>query len=178
MRPRAIRKSGPNTPEGKARVSRNAVKHGLFSSEVVLQHEDLAEFEALRNKVFAELAPKAFMEEMDADEVVVGLWRLRRALRIETANMDKIYAEVLATGENLSPDDRRRRALVAIVSNRYVDNIHGYATKIRGEIQKAEQRLIYQQLSRRAGHPIPIGSLRISLPTGRSRGRPRSGTEK
>jgi len=178
MRTKVIRKSGPKTPEGKGRVSQNALKYGLFSSQVLLQNEDPVEFAAVRDKVFAELAPKGFLEEMDADEVVVGLWRLRRALQIETANMDKIYAEVLATGENLSADDRRRRALVAIVSNRYVDNIHGYATKIRHEIQKAEQRLIYQQLSRRAGHPIPIGSLRISLPTGRSRGRPTSGTEK
>lgn len=67
----------PRHPEG------NATKHGLFSSQVVLQHEDVAEFEALRQNDFAELAPEGFFfKEIYAGEVVVGLWRLWRAIEV------------------------------------------------------------------------------------------------
>jgi hypothetical protein len=38
--------TGPRTPEGKAKVSRNPEKHGLFSRQVVIEGEDAAEFDA------------------------------------------------------------------------------------------------------------------------------------
>ena len=179
MRTKTVRKAGPKTPEGRARSSQNAVTHGLFSSQVLLQHEDPDELEALRQEAYAALKPEGLFEELYADQIVAGLWRLRRAMRVETANMDRIYADVLSSGsDQLSPQDHERRGLVALLSNRYVDNIHGYATKIHQEIQRAQQQLAYQQLSRRSGQPIPFGSLRISFSTGRSRGRPAAGTEK
>ncbi len=50
----AISSTGPRTVEGKARSSRNALKHGIFAQEVVIRDgdgaEDPAEFEALLNE--------------------------------------------------------------------------------------------------------------------------------
>jgi hypothetical protein len=52
------RSRGPRTPEGKARSSRNALKHGLRAEEhVVLPDEDAAGFTALEAALIAELAP-------------------------------------------------------------------------------------------------------------------------
>ena len=39
--------TGPRTPEGKAKVSRNAEKRGLFSRHAVIEGEDAAEFDTL-----------------------------------------------------------------------------------------------------------------------------------
>lgn len=92
--------------------------------------------------------------------------------------MDKIYAEVYATGENFSDEDRHRRALVATLSNRYVTFIREHATAFDRDLRRAKQDLAYQQASRRAGGiPIPHGTLRVSVTTGREPGRPKSGTE-
>jgi hypothetical protein len=36
----ALKSTGPKTPEGKAAVSLNALKHGLLSQEILLPRED------------------------------------------------------------------------------------------------------------------------------------------
>lgn len=173
MRPKIIRKPGPKTPEAKARSSLNAIKHGLHSSQALLRDEDPAELEHLRLELFAELKPVGYLQELYADIAVTAAWRIRRAIQVETANMDKIYAEVYAIGENLSDEDRRKRALVATFSNRYVDFIREHIAAFHRDLCRARQELAYLQASSKTGEPIPFGSLRVSLSTGRPRGRPR-----
>jgi len=172
MRTRTVRKSGPKTPEGKARSAQNALKHGLFSRRVLLKDEDPAELEALRIAVFAEEKPIGYLEEMHTDRVVAAVWRMLRAVQVETANMDKIYAEVYATGEGFSQEERHLRALVATFSNRYVQYIREHAAAFDRDLRRAKQDLAYQQLSRQAGGaPVPVGAARIYITTGRPRGR-------
>jgi hypothetical protein len=49
---------GPRTPEGKARSSQDALKHGMRAQKyVVLPEEDGAEFAELEAALIAELAP-------------------------------------------------------------------------------------------------------------------------
>lgn len=86
MRRKIIRKSGPKTPEGKARSSQNALKHGLFSSQALLQDEVAAELEEIRRQVFAAFNPQGYFEELYADRAVLAVWRLRRAVQVETAS--------------------------------------------------------------------------------------------
>jgi hypothetical protein len=45
--------TGPKTDEGKAAVSQNAVKHGLFA-ESVIEGENEADYEAFHDKMLAE----------------------------------------------------------------------------------------------------------------------------
>ena len=75
---------GPNTPEGKACSSQNALKHGMRAEKhVVLPDEDAAEFAALEAALVAELAPTGLLQAMLARRVAVAAWRLARADRIE-----------------------------------------------------------------------------------------------
>lgn len=39
---------GPKTEDGKAVVAKNALKHGIFSKQIVLEEESKKEFEAQR----------------------------------------------------------------------------------------------------------------------------------
>jgi hypothetical protein len=48
-RANGAKSKGPATPEGRARASRNSLRHGLSSEIVVLPHEDRAHFEQLRD---------------------------------------------------------------------------------------------------------------------------------
>jgi len=81
----ARRSTGPKTPEGKAVVRLNAVRHGLLAREVVLPGEDADAFEDLWNRVRADLSPVGPIEELLVDHIVNAMWRLRRLVRAETA---------------------------------------------------------------------------------------------
>jgi hypothetical protein len=80
---------GPVTPEGKARSSRNAIKHGLNSRVVVLPHEDRASFEHLRTSYLDRFQP-ANQPEADLVETMASArWRLNRLVAIETKLFEK-----------------------------------------------------------------------------------------
>jgi hypothetical protein len=81
------RKAGVKTPEGKAIVKYNALKHGLLAKEVVITvgegAEDPEEFNALVEDLKTQLAPAGTLEEILVEKVAVAYWRLRRAYRYE-----------------------------------------------------------------------------------------------
>ncbi len=103
-RSNAQKSTGPRTPEGKAAVAQNAVKHGFLAQEVVIKGEDAEEFEFYREGMLAELAPAGFVETMLAERIVSLSWRLRRAERLQVAAFDKVQKkdEPLPT---LKPED-------------------------------------------------------------------------
>jgi hypothetical protein len=89
-RQNAKKSTGPKTAEGKATVSKNAVKHGLFADSVVTGETE-AEYAAFRGELLAELDPRGVMELLLAERVVSLWWRLRRAERMQNqAIEDKI----------------------------------------------------------------------------------------
>jgi len=79
--------NGPQTPHGKARSARNALKHGLLARDVVINGPDLAEtqadFDALLTDLMSELQPRTLIEETLVERIATGYWRLRRAQRFE-----------------------------------------------------------------------------------------------
>ena len=75
--------TGPRTAKGKARSSRNALKHGLTAGEVLLPTEEAGEFAAFSEGLRASLAPVGELESMLAERIVVSAWRWRRVLRLE-----------------------------------------------------------------------------------------------
>jgi hypothetical protein len=89
-RKNAQKSTGPKTAEGKAAVSQNAIKHGLFTDSVVTGETE-AEYEAFHAELLAELAPRGVVELLLAERVVSLWWRLRRAERMQNqAIEDKI----------------------------------------------------------------------------------------
>jgi hypothetical protein len=87
----AQRSTGPRTPEGKAVVSQNAVKHGLLAREAVSKGEDPGEFEFYRDQMLGELAPVGSVESVLAERVVSLSWRLQRAERLQGAAFDSLH---------------------------------------------------------------------------------------
>ena len=75
--------TGPQTPEGKARVSQNALQHGLTSARVVVRQDEREEFEALRGSLAAELDPQGAIESLTFDELLHAAWNLKRFRRLE-----------------------------------------------------------------------------------------------
>jgi len=80
-------KGGVKTPEGKAIVKYNALKHGLLAKEVVITTgdggENPEEFNALLQALQTQLKPEGTLEEMLVEKIAVAYWRLRRACKYE-----------------------------------------------------------------------------------------------
>ena len=79
----ALKSTGPKTPEGKAIVSANAVKHGLRAQHTVIDGESWTEFNEFRDELVRHFAPVGFLEQLLTDRFIAASWRLRRAIRIE-----------------------------------------------------------------------------------------------
>ena len=86
-----VKKMGPRTPRGKAASSKNARKHGLTSKDALIPEESVKEFQALRTQLGETLQPVGALEKELVERVLMCMWRLRRAYRVETS----IYADKL-----------------------------------------------------------------------------------
>jgi hypothetical protein len=89
----ALVSTGPVTPEGKAIVSQNAVKHGIFAKDLIITtgdgKEDAQEYRELLDGLIISLNPVGQMECLLVEKISVDYWRLRRVLRFETGSIRK-----------------------------------------------------------------------------------------
>jgi len=79
----AQKSTGPKTPEGKAAVRLNALRHGLLSKEVLLPGEDGEALGELGERLGTELQPVGELENLLVDRIVAAVWRLGRLGRVE-----------------------------------------------------------------------------------------------
>jgi len=100
----AEKSTGPQTAEGKAVVSQNAVKHGLFAAKAVISGEDPADYELYRDKYLAELAPAGMLESVLAERIVSLSWRLQRAERIQ----NEVFDDMIGRKVTNNPARRER----------------------------------------------------------------------
>jgi len=84
-RDNATKSTGPRTEEGKARVSQNALKHGLLASNAVLPGEDPAEFDAQLAALQHAIRPHDALEHELVRQLADAQWRMRRLSRLESA---------------------------------------------------------------------------------------------
>lgn len=87
----ARQSTGPRTPKGRAVAKMNALKHGILSTQVLVQgpnfSESRREFLELHRRFHDDLQPVGPVEEMLVDQIVTAHWRLRRALMAEAGEI-------------------------------------------------------------------------------------------
>ena len=98
--------TGPRTEHGKLASSRNASRHGLTGTQIVMPGEDAELYEDLRQGMHDGYQPANDPERVLVDQIAASSWRLTRALRVETAFLTK-----LAEGSD-SPDAAIAAALL------------------------------------------------------------------
>ncbi len=86
----AQKSTGPRTPQGKAAVSQNAVKHGLSTDRTVIKSESQEAFDLHRTQLLDELAPQTPIESMLAERIASVSWRLRRAENFQNHTIDAL----------------------------------------------------------------------------------------
>ena len=98
----AKRSTGPRTKRGKATVSANAIKHGVFAHPVLAQgflardgvlrsalaDESIDEFRDFLARLNEALAPRDALDAMLVEKMALALWRYRRLRRYERSKVD------------------------------------------------------------------------------------------
>src|SRR6266571_827018 len=74
----ALKSTGPRTPEAKAAVRMNSLRHGLRARTVVLPAENPEEFHQLCNDLEAEWQPQSRTEQFYVEQMAVSQWKLTR----------------------------------------------------------------------------------------------------
>ncbi|HUL87393.1 MAG TPA: hypothetical protein VLU23_04320 [Pseudolabrys sp.] len=83
-RENARNSTGPKTERGKRRSSRNAFRHGLTAETIIDVLENVADYKALAKAIYADYRPRTNFELQLIARLVSLLWRLRRAIAIES----------------------------------------------------------------------------------------------
>jgi hypothetical protein len=100
-RENAKRSSGPRTPEGKARSSRNAVKHGFrASSFAVVRLEELDEVEKLKADAVACYRPVNSQELVAVERIAMAQQQIFRGARLDAGMFTSALNEVLDRTNN------------------------------------------------------------------------------
>jgi hypothetical protein len=142
-----LRSTGPRTAKGKAVSRMNVVKHGILSTEVVVQglrvQEREDEFQALRERCWQSLAPVGPVEEMLVDRIVTAQWRLRRALMAETGEIVLSVDGGLRRRANREPlplgifmDKRRDAAEQMEKSTQGLDYLKAVLRSVREDVER------------------------------------------
>jgi len=83
-RKNALHSTGPKTKRGKRYSRRNALKHGLYSSELLASAEDQPEFGELRGELMSQYQPATTMQWLAFDNIHHCCWRCKLAARLES----------------------------------------------------------------------------------------------
>jgi hypothetical protein len=132
-----VSKSGPKTPEGKARVSRNAIKHGLLAKTVVLEGENRQLFRKLLTEFMDEFQPATAVERALVETLAVTRWRQLRLWGIEKAGLTHQMAN-----QDQSIEDEATRAALAFQSQmRSLELLNRYEARYDRQFNRALVRL-------------------------------------
>jgi hypothetical protein len=75
--------TGPRTPAGKLASSRNSLKHGLASAQLIIPGEDPAAFDALFSALLDEHQPANATEDLLVQQIAQAYWLTQRAIRFQ-----------------------------------------------------------------------------------------------
>ena len=103
----AKKSTGPRTEEGKTRVAKNALKHGLLARDTVLPGEDPAEFDSQLLALEADIQPANSLEFELVRQIANAQWRMRRLTRLETGFIAAAVAEKRRLTEKYRPENLR-----------------------------------------------------------------------
>jgi hypothetical protein len=160
-RENAQKSTGPVTAEGKAAVSQNAVKHGLFAVQDVVTTESQAEFDAMREQMLADLAPAGAVESVLAQRVISLVWRLKRAETMQTQAVEEmveshIIHEQVSLGRQKPKDPRYAPEYLVLgriakrdwSASRLIERLFEYERRIENSLYKTIAKLRALQVMR------------------------------
>ena len=142
----AVHSKGPNSEEGKAASSKNSLKHGLLSRNVLLPDEDAEAFAQLSERFMAALGPVGELELVLVDRIIALIWRLRRLGEIEAGIWTDAKIDDDTLGVAFVRDSANANAL---------SKLSRYETSMERSFYKALHELERRQAARQ-GKDVPV----------------------
>lgn len=99
-------KGGPRTDSGKLASSKNSLKHGMCSREIVLPGEDLEGFESMVDEFEKDHRPATATEVVLVHNLAKFQWLMNRAIRLQERafldpeNIDTRFLELMLRYQN------------------------------------------------------------------------------
>jgi hypothetical protein len=137
-RANGARSRGPRTPEGKARSSVNAIRHGLLSKTTVLENEDEDSFQKLVGHYIERFSPVGQVDFDMIEEMTHSYWLLRRAWAIQTRMMDDAMRHQPARDEL----GRITAAFRELAAGPELALLHRYETSLHRMYQRSLHNLL------------------------------------
>ena len=171
---------GPTTEEGRARSSRNALRHGLAAPalppvSIVLPTESPEDYETLLNSYLDEFAPAGLLETELVETMAAARWRLRRIATIETRiltnEMDRLAEYIDRAFTDLehdpTPDDRLAWTFHRIADKPGLSLLLRYEGTLDRSFARAFKQLQHLQSVRNRPQPNePKPAASLALPRG------------
>ncbi len=136
--------TGPNTAEGKAKSSLNAVKTGLTGRTVVLPTDDAQAYREHVARHFARLAPATDQEHTLVQFIADTEWRLLRIAPLE-ASLYALGRRELAHTVADEPDPVNREALlignIFVIYRRDLNNLALQERRLRSQYKADSEKL-------------------------------------
>ena len=143
--------TGATTPEGQARSSMNALKHGLTGKTIVLPNEDHAAYQHQFDSFITAYKPATDDELRLVQSIVDCLWRIDRIMNLETALLLKGHIECAAKFEDRTAFERSHliNAEAYVKYERQMRNLHIQEARLRRTMEKDTIELKRLQAARR-----------------------------
>ncbi|HEY6341494.1 MAG TPA: hypothetical protein VIY49_08390 [Bryobacteraceae bacterium] len=149
-RQNASHSTGPVTPEGRRRVSLNALRHGLTGQTVVLPSEDLAAYQKHCGEFHTELKPQGLIESKCVQTIADTYWRLDRIRAMENSLFGLAVSQETET--EISPDPLIHCALAQAKSLEHhadlLTRLSLYEHRLNRTLEKAKDELKLLQQER------------------------------
>src|ERR1700728_253267 len=154
----AEKSRGATSPEGKARSSMNALRHGLTARVVVLPTEDMDAYQAFSKEMVDSLDAQTPLERQFAQTVVDNQWRINRIRSIEDGMLGMGHWE--AAGDFDCPSTEIHSAMTAArafrADSQSFVNLSIYEQRLHRSLKEALRQLRELQTERRALHKAEL----------------------
>ena len=141
-------RGGPQTPQGKAASSRNAVKHSLSGQAIAVTGEDAHVYEETLRDLRTDHRPRTAIEDQCIEMMAHAYWKTNRCARLEKSLWELATAE--ATAETSSFHKMAAAFLVDSALSKALDKIARYQAEARRAFHQAAATLRKQQQIGRA----------------------------
>jgi hypothetical protein len=135
----ALKSTGPKTKDGKVTASKNATRHGIFSTAPIIKGETKEQWESFLQAFLDTHEPVGIHEMALVHRIAYIHWRLLRVLRHENAvvndpsfDMEKI---VLQSSGIALPSEQDLASIV-----RYETHLHRLLTSTMHELERMQIR--------------------------------------
>jgi hypothetical protein len=104
-RANALRSTGPKSQSGKKKSSGNAVKHGAYATNMLIEGEDKELYEAIKKEQRQRYSPASYIEKALVDQLVNELWNLRRITQAEQFFQADVQSDLLKVRNDLTESE-------------------------------------------------------------------------